>query len=124
MLTVGSYLFLVRGDPPPQGGVTGFLKVGDWFFGTPLPPGEGGLAKWVRRRRRRKFFLGFFHVFAYKMPWFWQKWLLADPPGGVSKWVSGFLKVSDWFFESGKWPTPRGVLKRAMVSAPLAKSIR
>ena len=63
--------------------------------------------------------LGFFHVFAYKMAWFWQKWLLADPPGGCQsrwvvffwKWVTGFSKV-----KSGWPPPPRGV-----GSAPSAK---
>ena len=70
--------------------MTGFLKVGDWFFGPP----QGG---WSGRRgsapQAPKFLLGFFHVFAYKMLWFPHKWLLADPPGGV--------KVGEWvFFES------------------------
>ena len=69
------YFFLVRANTPPPGGgwVTGFLKVGDWFFGrTPSPPGGGGVRQNPKSgfgaEGAEKFIGGFFRGFAWKMP--------------------------------------------------------
>ena len=84
-------LFSAWRTPSPRG-VTGFLKVGDWFFWDPPPPPGGRLAEWVRHRRRQQHF-ELFSRFADKMSQFWEEWLVTDPPGGV-------VKVGDWCFGS------------------------
>ena len=51
---------------------------------------------------------------------------LGTPPprGGCQRGGVFFLKVSEWLFESGKWLTPLGVLKRAMVGIQISSRPR
>ena len=99
--------------PLPRG-VTGFLKVSDWFLGTPPPPGGSG--KMGSAPQVPKFF-GLFSRFCLQNALVLAKVAFERPPGGCQsgwvvfwKWVSGFLKV-----ESGR---PPGGLKRELWFMP------
>ena len=82
----------------------------------PLP--RRGLAKWVRCCRHQKF-LGFFlHFLPTKCLGFGKSGFCQTPPGDVKVGGCFFLKVSDWFFESGKWLTPPGGLKTSYAPNP------
>ena len=72
--------------------MTGFSKVGDWFFGTPLPP--GGVRQNESGAAGAEKFFGLFYVFVQKMLWLLVKVAFARPP------PRGGVKVGEWFFES------------------------